>query len=167
MAVPIFRSVVLKTKKRLTWSIWLSGFRIFSIAFFIEADPVGISFSRNSPFGSSGEHIISWRRCFTLKLTNEKSIWLSNHRAGIWNRARWLVNIHHTTEIARKSKSNQTYHVNDLSHMTVGSYDLSLVRWLLCGGCHVVETEHLGLQNLGVSDRKIFFALETKCVLSV
>ena len=34
--------------------------------------------------------------------------------------------------------------------------------------CHV-KTEHfnLGLQNLGVSDRKIFFALETECVLSV
>ena len=35
-------------------------------------------------------------------------------------------------------------------------------------GCHV-KTKHfnLGLQNLGVSDRKIFFALETERVLSV
>ena len=48
-----------KNYEFLTCSICISGFRIFSIAFFIEADPVGMSLSRNSPFGSSCEHIIS------------------------------------------------------------------------------------------------------------
>ena len=87
----LFSCLRMKYFSVFTCSICISGFLIFSIAFFIEADPVGMSLSKNSPVGSSCEHIISWRRCFTLKAFNQNSEFLSNHSALFLDRDLSLV----------------------------------------------------------------------------
>jgi len=77
--------------------------------------------------------------------------WLNNVELQIL-----LTNQIQTKHIMLMTSCNQD-HVTSKDHVTCAR-----------AGCHV-KTEHfnLGLQNLGVSDRKIFFALETERVLSV